>query len=98
MSGFEDNDTVMEASTDANMKVVPKDKREDRDPNLRKKFKKWYIIKYGEPKWNWDNYEVHHVTPLKYEGVMMRATCFLLKKVSSKDCNNLGGECILIYM
>lgn len=76
------------------MKVVSKNKREDRDP--KKKFEKLY--KYGEPKWNWDNYEVHHVTPLKYEGVMMRATCFLLKKVSSKDCNNLGGECILIYM
>ncbi|SCA86012.1 hypothetical protein BGLY_2189 [Bacillus glycinifermentans] len=42
------------------MKVVSKNKREDRDP--KKKFEKLY--KYGEPKWNWDNYEVHHVIPL----------------------------------
>ncbi|MEK5501418.1 HNH endonuclease signature motif containing protein [Bacillus sp. FSL M8-0168] len=71
---------VMGAPADANMKVVPKDKREDRDPNLRKKFKKWYIKKYGEPKWNWDNYEVHHVIPLKYGGSNDMSNFFPLEK------------------
>lgn len=59
----------MPRPTKANMSVVPINKRVTWDSSTqRNKYIKAYIDKYGNPKWNWSNYDIHHVTPREYGG------------------------------
>ncbi|ARC58673.1 HNH endonuclease signature motif containing protein [Bacillus licheniformis] len=74
------NKEVMGAPADAQMKVVPEDQREKRDSNLRNKFITWYTKQYGNPKWNWSDYEIHHVIPLQYGGSNHMSNLFPLQK------------------
>ncbi|MGK9266459.1 HNH endonuclease [Bacillus inaquosorum] len=74
------NKEVMAAPANARMPVIPEDDRTKRDRNLRKKYIAWYTKTYGDPKWNWDNYEVHHVIPLKYGGNNDMSILFPLDK------------------
>lgn len=63
------NKKYMPRPTKANMSVVPINKRVTWDSSTqRNKYIKAYIDKYGNPKWNWFNYDIHHVTPREYGG------------------------------
>ncbi|AWM17244.1 HNH endonuclease [Bacillus inaquosorum] len=74
------NKKVMPAPAYANMKVIPVEDREKRDKKIRDKYKSWYKKKYGDPKWNWDDYEIHHIIPLQYGGDNDMNNLFPLKK------------------
>ncbi|PRS05155.1 HNH endonuclease signature motif containing protein [Bacillus halotolerans] len=74
------NKKVMPAPAYANMKVIPVEDREKRDKKIRDKYKSWYIKKYGDPKWNWNDYEIHHIIPLQYGGDNDMNNLFPLKK------------------
>ncbi|WP_254610324.1 HNH endonuclease signature motif containing protein [Bacillus tequilensis] len=52
----------------ANFPAVPADKREKWTSTDRGNYIKKYIDKYGDPKWNWKGFDIHHVLPLKCGG------------------------------
>lgn len=53
----------------ANFPAVPVDKRAKWDSRTdRGNYIKKYIDTYGDPKWNWSSFDIHHVLPLKYGG------------------------------
>ncbi|MGE7593525.1 HNH endonuclease signature motif containing protein [Peribacillus frigoritolerans] len=74
------NKTTMWKPTEADIKVVPKDKRTKRDTNLKQKYKKWYIKQYGDPGWGptWPGIEAHHELPLEYGGTNSMSNVFPL--------------------
>ncbi|MEK4537704.1 MULTISPECIES: hypothetical protein [Peribacillus] len=74
------NKTTMWTPTKANIKVVPKDKRTKRDPNLKRKFRTWYKKQYGDPGWGatWPGLEAHHELPLEYGGTNSMSNVFPL--------------------
>ncbi|GAB1303970.1 HNH endonuclease signature motif containing protein [Bacillus altitudinis] len=56
------------APTKANMKWYKPEDRVKRDKDIRNKYIRWYIGKYGDPKWDWSGLDIHHVIPLEYGG------------------------------
>ncbi|MGE6489913.1 hypothetical protein [Paenisporosarcina sp. NPDC076898] len=53
----------------ADIAIVPVDKRVPRElVPYRANYIKYYEKTYGIPKFNWSDYEVHHVVPLQYGG------------------------------
>ncbi|PAD17369.1 HNH endonuclease signature motif containing protein [Shouchella clausii] len=74
------NKRYMPAPARADMKVVPADKRTERDKNIRDKYIKWYIGQYGDPKISWKAYDLHHVIPLEYGGTNAMNNLFHLPR------------------
>ncbi|KAA6447010.1 HNH endonuclease [Bacillus swezeyi] len=59
----------MPIPTKANMKTVPEDKRTPWDSSKdRYAYIKKYINTYGNPKWDWHDFDIHHVIPREYGG------------------------------
>lgn len=64
----EHNGQYMPVPTKANMAVVPNANVVPWNNTLRGKYISAYIDKYGDPKWNWADADIHHVVPREYGG------------------------------
>lgn len=51
----------------------------------RDKYIKEYIIRYGDPKWNWSDYDLHHIIQRQYGGTNDFTNLIPLKRSYHQD-------------
>jgi len=76
----------------ANLAIVPIEKRVDRNAlPYRSNYIIYYKKIFGDPKWNWADYDVHHVVPLEYGGNHNMSNLFALKRSIHQNVVHGGG-------